>query len=234
MEKERLTALWFMAIISFRAIAAMHVLSVGYEEQAIGFARLVDELFKRAQKVREDESGEYARQWLKGRGPGTPTKLVGQEFYELLSGPVHAAARGVRDWIAVSREDGSTGVVVGPERRPESANATLSYMAGEGRDIAAMLAAEAGFEIVDLRDLDRQIHELQDRYLADGDGCDADRSPRGPGRDPSLPVRTFQRTAAVIAAVRGVSTTRVGLYRRSWRSGGIALFSPPVSPPLFS
>jgi hypothetical protein len=167
--QDRLTALWFMAIIAFRAMrAAMHVLSAGYEEQAIGFERLIDELFKRAQKVREDESGEYARQWLEGHGPGTPTKLVGQGLYETLSGPVHAAARGVFDWIAISREDGSTAVVVGPERRPESANATLSYMAGEGRDIAGMLAAEAGFEI-DLRDLDRQIHELHDRYLPDTD-----------------------------------------------------------------
>lgn len=61
-------AIWFMAIIATRAVrACMAVISVGYEEQAVGYTRLVAELVTASQKVVDDHSGEYASQWLKGR-----------------------------------------------------------------------------------------------------------------------------------------------------------------------
>ena len=47
-------ALWLMTVMGFRALrAAMHVIAVGYEEQAAGYQRLIDELWSRARKVRE-------------------------------------------------------------------------------------------------------------------------------------------------------------------------------------
>jgi hypothetical protein len=61
----RLKALWFMAILCFRALrAASWVVRVGYEDQALANVRVVDELFNRARRVGEDHSGEYARQWF--------------------------------------------------------------------------------------------------------------------------------------------------------------------------
>ena len=156
-----------MAIIALRALrAAIHVLSVGYEDQSVGFQRLIDELHNRAQKVRADSSGDYARQWLDGRSLGKGAKLAGQDFWEFLSGPVHGNVRAVLDWLAVSQDDGSARVVIGPERRPEVANAALTYMASEGRDIASMLAVEAGIK-VDTRELDRRIQAAHDQYIPD-------------------------------------------------------------------
>jgi hypothetical protein len=162
----RVHALWFMAIIAFRALrAAMQALRSGYEDQAVGYQRLVDELHNRAQRLVKDESGEYARQWLEGRGLGKGAKLAGQDFWEFLSGPVHANARAVLDWIAVSHEDGSTQIVVGPERRPEVANPALVFMAMEGRDIANMLAIESGRPRDDIVALDAQIREASATWI---------------------------------------------------------------------
>ncbi len=163
----RTQALWFMAIIALRALrAAMQALRSGYEDQAVGYQRLIDELHNRAQKLRADGSGDYARRWLQGHGLGKGAKLAGQDFWEFLSGPVHANARAVFDWIAISGEDGATKIVVGPERRPEIANPALTFMAMEGRDIANLLAIESGSPR-DLTDLDAHLHEATETWIPD-------------------------------------------------------------------
>jgi hypothetical protein len=158
-------AIWFMAVIAFRAArAAIWVSRVGYEDQAVAYVRLIDELHNRAQRVREDPSGNYAREWLAGRSLGKGAKLAGQEFWDMLSGPVHANARAVLDWLAISQDDGSTKVVLGPERRPDVANGTLIYIAGELRDIAAMLSAAAGMPLDGLAPLTLAIQSAQHEH----------------------------------------------------------------------
>jgi hypothetical protein len=165
----RVHALWFMAIIALRALrAAMQALRSGYEDQSVGFQRLIDELHNRAQKVRHDESGDYARRWLDGRGLGKGAKLAGQEFWEFLSGPIHANARAVFDWIAISQPDGSAKIVIGPERRPEVANPALVYMASEARDLATVLAMEAGV-ILSISDLDARIRAALETWIPGDD-----------------------------------------------------------------
>jgi hypothetical protein len=165
----RLQALWFMAIIALRAMrAAMQALRSGYEDQAVGYQRLIDELHNRAKKVLEDSSGEYARQWLLGRGLGKGAKLAGRDFWDLLSGPVHANARAIFDWLAVSEPDGTTKVVIGPERRAPVANAALTYMASESRDLAVGLALEAGRSL-QLATLDAGLKASLDQWVPDHD-----------------------------------------------------------------
>lgn len=165
----RLQALWFMAIIGARALrAAMAVIAVGYEDQAVGFQRLLDELHNRAQRVRKDESGEYAKEWLAGRSLDKGAKLAGQDFWEFMSGPVHANVRAVLDWLAISKEDGSAAVVVGPERRPEVANPTLTYMSGGARDLTSMLALQAEIDL-DLSDLDAKVRAAFSEHIPDDD-----------------------------------------------------------------
>jgi hypothetical protein len=165
----RVQALWFMAIIALRALrAAMQALRSGYEDQSVGFQRLIDELHNRAQKVRGDHSGDYARQWLEGRGLGKGAKLAGQEFWEFLSGPVHANARAVFDWMAVSEPDGSAKIVIGPERRPEMANPALVFMASEARELATVLALEAGV-VLDISDLDDRIRQAFETWIPGND-----------------------------------------------------------------
>lgn len=70
-EEYQHNALWLMAVIGVRALrAAMNVIAVGYEDQAAGYVRLIDELWNRAQKVRSDHSGTYAKRWCEGKPPG--------------------------------------------------------------------------------------------------------------------------------------------------------------------
>jgi hypothetical protein len=162
-------AIWFMAIIATRAVrASMTVISVGYEEQAVGYTRLVAELVTASQKVVDDHSGEYASQWLKGR-TATGSKLADQEFYKRVSGPLHASVDGILDWIAIPVGDGNHDVVVGPERRPEGANATLVFMAGAARDIAVQLAGHRSLAI-NLSQLDKEIHAGHARYFVAEEG----------------------------------------------------------------
>jgi hypothetical protein len=166
----RIHALWFMAIIALRALrAAMQAFRTGYEDQAVGYQRLIDELHNRAQRLAKDESGGYARHWLEGRGLGKGAKLAGQEFWEFMSGPVHANARAVLDWVAISQTDGSTQIVAGPERRPEVANPALVFMATEGRDIANLLAIESG-RPRNIVALDAQIREASAIWIPDDRG----------------------------------------------------------------
>lgn len=150
-------ALWFMGIITFRALrAAMHMFAIGYEDQAVGFHRLIEETHKRAMKINNDDSGSQARAWLEGKNFGKGAKLAGQEFWEFLSGPVHANVAAVQDWLAVTQTDDTAHVIVGPERRPDMANPALTFMSGEGRDIAYMLARHCELRL-DLEALDSRI-----------------------------------------------------------------------------
>jgi hypothetical protein len=173
--RDRLHALWYMAISALRASrAAMHIFSLGYEDQSVGYQRLIDELHNRAQRVRADASGQYATRWLAGRSQGKGAKLAGQEFWDFLSRPSHADVRAIMDWIAVPQEDGSVKIVIGPERRPEQANAALTYISGEARDIASMLALEAGLT-VDLRSLDLRLAAAQAEFIP-GDEDEAEQT----------------------------------------------------------
>lgn len=158
-------ALWFMAIITFRALrAAMHMFAIGYEDQAVGFHRLIDEIHNRAMKINDDDSGDQARAWLEGKNFGKGAKLAGQEFWEFLSGPVHANVAAVHDWLAVTQPDDSARVTVGPERRPDMANPALTFISGEGRDIAHMLARRCDLHL-DLKTLDARIHAAQAAHI---------------------------------------------------------------------
>src|ERR1035441_585507 len=158
-------ALWFMAIITFRALrAAMHMFAIGYEDQAVGFHRLIDEIHNRAMKINDDDSGDQARAWLEGKNFGKGAKLAGQEFWEFLSGPVHANVAAVHDWLAVTQPDDTARVTVGPERRPEMANPALTFMSGEGRDIGYLLARRCELRL-DLKTLDARIHAAQAAHI---------------------------------------------------------------------
>ncbi len=167
-EEPRRNALWFMAIVTVRAMrSAMQVLATGYEEQSVGFQKLIDELHERAQQIRADESGEAARRWLSGKAIDRASRLPGQALWESLTRPVQSDTTAVLDWLAISKGGTETRVVIGPERRPEVANAAITHMASEGRDIATLLSLEVGLELPDLGDLDARIHDAYDTYIPD-------------------------------------------------------------------
>jgi hypothetical protein len=151
-------ALWLMAVIGLRALrAAMNVIAVGYEDQAAGYQRLIDELWNRAQKVRFDKSGNYAQQWCEGKPPGKAAKLTEQGLWEFWSRTQHADPAAVLNWVAITQEDGSATVLLGPERRPELVRGALTVMLSEVRDLGAMLAAQVSTAVPDLDSLTDEI-----------------------------------------------------------------------------
>lgn len=133
-------------------------------EWAITYTRLIDELQHRARKVLDDKSGGYSQRWLEGKQSDKGAKLTGQDFWELLSGPVHANVRAIFDWVAISGEGGDHKIVVGPERRLVGANATLVFMAGAARDIGVLLAAHCRLGI-DVSQHDQAIAARQNTYM---------------------------------------------------------------------
>jgi hypothetical protein len=178
-------AIWLMAIQAFRALrVAMNTIAIGYEDQAVGKARLIFEVHARAEKVLKDQTGEYAREWLEGRRGGSGARLVGQQFWETLSGPPHATVRGTLDWTAISNEDGSTEVVLGPERRSQLSNSTLTSLAANIRDIGHMLELVTGVSAGGLEELDAEIDALGEIYLPeDGDSSEEPGATEPPGTD---------------------------------------------------
>jgi hypothetical protein len=158
-------ALWLMAISGHRTLrAAMHVLSVGYEDQAAGYQRVIDELWSRAQKVRSDASGSYASRWVEGKPPGKAAKLTEQDVWEFWSKTQHADPDAVRNWVAVPQEDGSVKIILGPERRPDITRGTLTLMIVQVRDLAGMLAAQTGAAVPGLDALTAEIDEARQRH----------------------------------------------------------------------
>lgn len=161
-------AIWLMAIQAFRALrVAMNTIAIGYDDQAVGKVRLIFEVHARAEKTLNDQTGEYAREWLAGRSGGSGARLVGQQFWETLSGPPHATVRGTLDWTAISNEDGTTEVVLGPERRIQLSNSTLTSLAANIRDIAHMLEVVTGLSAGGLEQLDAEIDALGKIYLSE-------------------------------------------------------------------
>lgn len=84
-------------------------------------------------------------------------KLTEQDLWEFLSHPQHADPAAVLDWVAVTQEDGSARVLLGPERRPEIVRATTTVMLSQVRDLGGMLAAQTSSAVPDLDALTEQI-----------------------------------------------------------------------------
>jgi hypothetical protein len=157
----RAKALLYLGVIAVRTTrAAMAVIACGYEAETMGFKRTLMEVQSRGERVVNDESGEYARQWLQARA-GKPARAVSgfapDDLFEMLSHSSHADHRGVENFLAVSEPDGSTRLLTVPERRPEVSNATLIIFASETRDVAVLIANERGLTIPHLAELDAAI-----------------------------------------------------------------------------
>lgn len=166
----RAKALMYTGVLAIRAArAGIAVLRVGYEAEVLPYKRMLMELHSRAQRVVDDESGEYARQWLANRAgkPARSLRDVPERLWDVLSYSSHADARAVENFLAVSREDG-TSLVVLPERRPDFSNGTLSVMAGEVRDIAVMIASEHELEIPNQTQLDALVRWAFENHLPEG------------------------------------------------------------------
>ena len=168
---ERAKALLYVGLLAVRiARAAMAVMVNGYEPETLTYKRTLLELHSRARRIVDDQSGEYARQWLKGRAgkPAGNLRDVPSGMWETLSHSSHADYRAVENFLAVSKSDG-TGLVLLPERRADLANATLATMAGEIRDVAGLIAREHDLAIPDWTELSALVKQTLITHLGDDD-----------------------------------------------------------------
>jgi hypothetical protein len=154
----RARALLYLGVLAVRATrAGMVVIASGYEAEAMNHKRTLMEVHSRVQRVVNDRSGVYAREWLRGRA-GKPQKAVGgyapDDLWKMLSHSSHADHRAVENFLAISQPDGSTKLLSIPERRVDVSDAMLAMFASETRDIAVLIAQEHGVEMPDLAPLD--------------------------------------------------------------------------------
>jgi len=134
----RRRALAYLAVMTLREARAILTLTAcGYEAETTPHARTLVEALGRAQSVERDRSGSYARGWLEGRA-GTParefSKQKADDLWKLMSHSSHADHRGVENMYAITNHDGSTSLLVMPERRPQVSDAILGLTASHVRD----------------------------------------------------------------------------------------------------
>jgi len=168
----RAHALLYIALSGVRTTrTVMTTIRAGYEPEALPMIRKLAELRGRAQRVRKDHSGQYAREWLDGRGPGPQRALVDPPagMWEGLSRMSHADARGVETFLVnpdLTNEEEINFLVL-PERDPETANGTLALAAGYARDIAEDLALERDLTLPGLAALDADLRAGFREYLSE-------------------------------------------------------------------
>jgi len=143
--ESRMSAMLALGAIALRATRTVAiVVRAGYGAEGFGNLRRVVEAAGHAVKVAEDESGQYATNWLARRGNArSPRRAFGTEaeqrdVWNAMSGLVHA---NFADFANMSSEIDSDGRLlhrVGPRRVVAMDNATL-WLAG--RHLCRVLAA---------------------------------------------------------------------------------------------
>ena len=176
----RLASLMLSVIGLRTARACMLVVSAGYMPESHGLKRRLSEVHARGQAIASDTSGQHARDWLAGKGPSTPPRIVGKfgsaDLWDMYSMSAHADARSVHQWLSVPMPQvrgADTGLVVIPHHQERLSNALLTEVAMECRDLyaAQAVAREMNRERIvkwhaRLPDLDAEIEPMLKRYYA--------------------------------------------------------------------
>lgn len=154
----------------FRTIrAAMAVLEIGYEPEARALDRILIELVAHRRAIQGDPSGEEARLWLEGkRGHGITGKVNAmqpKDLYANLSQEAHGDPRAM--WRLYDEQSNS--LMLGPQRRPLAARASLLMYAGMACDQSKFIGALAGLTVSGLEELGREVRSGWDKVEADGE-----------------------------------------------------------------
>jgi hypothetical protein len=143
-----LSATVLLSVMALRtARACLLVVSAGYMPESAGLMRRLSEIHARVQAVAADRTGQHARDWLNGKGPSTPHKIVGKfgdaRSWDLFSMSTHADADGVRLFSRppeAHKEDHSGQIHMTPQRDARISNALVIGIAAECGGIAHALA----------------------------------------------------------------------------------------------
>lgn len=153
------------------ARAASAVLGIGYEPEARALDRIVVELVAHRNAIQNDPTGEEAHRWLSGEAGSGITKKVKamqpDDLYKNLSQDAHGDPGAV--WRLYDAE--TEGFILGPDRRPLAARASLLMHAGVAHDQTDLLAALGGLEVVGFAELAAEIRASHDRLTRDGEAA---------------------------------------------------------------
>lgn len=151
------------------ARAASAVLSIGYEPEARALDRIIVELVAHRNTIQDDPTGEEAHRWLSGEARHGITKKVKamqpEDLYKNLSQDAHGDPQAV--WRLYDAE--SEGFILGPQRRPLAARASLLMHAGTAHYQVTLLAALGGLKVSGLEELSAEIRASHDRLSQDGE-----------------------------------------------------------------
>jgi len=165
-------ALYYIGVGTVRATrTVMATIRAGYEPESLPVMRKLAELRGRAQRVQLDHSGQYARDWLDGRGGKHGKALVDppEGMWEGLSSMSHADARGIETYLVNPdrTDEDQINFFVLPQRDSDSANATLAIAACGSRDVAEALASEHRLILPGLATLDTDLKAGFRDYLSE-------------------------------------------------------------------
>lgn len=163
----RLYAYLIMGVRIFRTVrAAMAVLSIGYESEARAHDRVLVELTAHRDALRKDQSGKEGHAWLNGerdRGISKKVSAMGpKDLYANLSRDPRAV------WPLYEAQSGS--IVMGPQRKPFAARASLLMYAGLCTDQIKLIAA--GAQNLEVEGLDEAVERIRAANKRLGDEAD--------------------------------------------------------------
>lgn len=178
-------ATFLLSVIGPRtARACLLVVSAGYWPEAHALKRRLSEVHARAEAMANDTSGQHARDWLKGKGPSTPHKVVGKwgsaDLWEIYGWGSHAEPQSVLQWLSEPVGDVEHGIRVPPAHDERLSNAELVECAMECRDLAMVgvfcracnrTERDVNHEAISAA-LDAEIEVMRDRYYAPPEGGD--------------------------------------------------------------
>lgn len=168
----QLAAQRIIGVRMFRAMrAASAVLSIGYEPEARALDRIIVELVAHRKTIQADSTGDEAERWLNGDAGFGITKKVNamqpEDLYKNLSQDAHGDPRAV--WRLYDAE--SNAFMLGPQRAPFAARASLLMHAGVAVDQTELLGALGQLEITGLDELSGAIRASHGRLIRDGEAA---------------------------------------------------------------
>lgn len=170
---ERFTAAGALTAMALRA-ARTTALTVraGYAGEALADIRRLFEIAGHAQRVAEDKSGEYAANWLAGRGRSRRSRSAfgdpdSHHLWKLMSGQAHARFDAYADMFA-TLDEGRLVHQIAPRRDPLWDSIWLWYAARQlVRVLAALLKLHAHIDQKDFLAVAKRVAAAEESLITE-------------------------------------------------------------------
>lgn len=181
---QRSTAMLALAAMALRATRTVALtVRAGYAAEALGGLRRLFEAAGHAQRVAEDASGQYAKNWIYGRGKPARARVAfgpveSEPFWRFMSGESHAEFATHVNLSAAFDEERGLIHTIGPNRDPFSDSIWLWVAARHlARVLACLLKVHPQLDATDFLTAMTPIHAAEERVNAEI----AERERRGTG-----------------------------------------------------